>query len=346
MAGVPADMMSAAVYQGDGRIEVEQVPVPDPGPGEMLIEISACGICGSDLHLVFDGYASPGSILGHEWSGTVASHPTDSGWTAGDRVVFSPTPGCGRCRPCRRGRPAVCRDRPPSDLRDQRGAFAQFITVGTGNAVRIPASLSSRSAALAEPTAIALHAIRLSGARPGDRVLVTGGGPVGLLVTAVLRAQGVADITVSEPVEARRLRALAVGAARVVRPDALEAPGPGTTVEHPFAVAFECSGRARAAEQALGQLDRAGTLVFVGTGPEPVAVNHNRMIVLELEAVGAVNYDDDGLVAALDLLDGGSLPLGHLIEADTVPLGDLMETMRRLSRGEIPAKVLVHPEVS
>jgi threonine dehydrogenase-like Zn-dependent dehydrogenase len=227
-----------------------------------------------------------------------------------------------------------------------RGAFAQYITVSSANTLRIPDSLGTRAAALTEPTAITLHAVQLSGVRPDDRVLVTGAGPVGLILVAVLSAQGVGDITVSEPVAVRRAQALAVGATRVVVPDELEEPALGGTVAGACAVAFECSGRARAAEAALAQLDRAGTLVFVGTGAEPTRVNHNRMIVLELEALGTFNYSAEGFQPALDLLDSGTLPLDQLIEADDVPLSGVMDAMHRLSRGEIPAKVLVSPERS
>jgi 2-desacetyl-2-hydroxyethyl bacteriochlorophyllide A dehydrogenase len=330
--------MAAAVYVGDGHIAVERVPVPEARPGELLVEVSECGICGSDLHLVFSRYAKPGAILGHEWSGTVvAGEGAGSGWTTGERVVFSPTPGCGVCRPCRRGRPSVCLQRQPSDIREMRGAFAQYVAVSSANLLRIPDSLPSRSAALAEPTAIALHAVELS---------VTGGGPVGLIIVAVLRARGVADVTVCEPVALRRERALAVGAAGSVAPEDLVDPSLGSTVAEPYAVAFECSGHASAAERALGQLDFAGTLVFVGTGSEPTRVNHNRMIILELEAVGTFNYSAEGFRPALDLLDSGAMPLDALIEADAVPLSGVMEAMERLSRGEIPAKVLVEPRAS
>ena len=338
--------MTAAVCVGEGRIAVEEVPMPEPRPGELLVEVAACGICGSDLHLVFENYARPGAILGHEWSGTVAStQGAGPGWSGGERVVFNPTPGCGRCRPCRRGRPSVCVQRGPSDMRDMRGAFAQYVTVSAGNALRIPDSLTTRVAALAEPTAIAIHAVELADVRPEDRVLVTGGGPVGLLMVAVLRARGVTDITVSEPVAARRQQALAVGAARTVLPDSLEDPAPGSIVSGAYAVAFECSGHASAGRRALAQLDFAGTLVFVGTGAEPVPVNHNRMIVLELEAVGAFNYSAEGFQPALDLLESGALPVDRLIEPEDVALDGVMDAMERLSRGEIPAKVLVNPEV-
>ena len=338
--------MAAAVYVGDGRIALEQVPCPEPGPTEALVEIAECGICGSDLHMVFERYAKPGAILGHEWSGIVSTAPSGSGWSPGDRVVGNPSPGCGVCRPCRRGRPSVCLNRAAADFAGYRGAFCQYKAVAADALIRIPDSLPTRVAALAEPMAITLHALRLADVGPDDRVLVTGAGPVGLLLVAVLRAQGISDITVSEPSAVRRQQALDVGAAHVVTPDTLEPPPMTLPVAEPYQVVFECSGHASAAEAGFGQLDYAGTLVIVGTGFEPPRINQNRMIIFELEIIGAYNYNDEGFQPAVDLLASGTLPFDALIEPHNIPLGDVMVSMERLARGEIPSKVMVQPGLS
>jgi 2-desacetyl-2-hydroxyethyl bacteriochlorophyllide A dehydrogenase len=334
--------MPAAVYQADGSLAVEEVPVPRPGPGEALIEVSHCGVCGTDLHLVLERYARPGAVLGHEWSGTVAG-PGAGDFEPGTGVVADASPGCGECRACRRGRPSVCLRRPPPDYFGFRGAFARYVVAPDSRLLPVPAALDLRTAALSEPTAIAIHAVNLSGVETDDRVLVTGGGPVGLLITAVLAARGVRQVTVSEPSPGRRRRALEVGAAQAVAPEALSAAPMGRPVPSPFSIAFECSGAAAAAESALDQLDFAGTLVFVGTGRELPRINHNRSIVLELTILGSYNYDGAGFAPALDLLASGRLPIERLIEPDDVGLGDLRATMDRLAAGEVPGKVLVSP---
>jgi len=174
-----------------------------------------------------------------------------------------------------------------------------------------------------------------------DRVLVTGAGPVGLLTLSVLLARGVGDVTVSEPSPVRRARASAIGATSVFSPDELLSAPLGQPVERPFAVVFECSGQAGAAEVGLDQLDFAGTLIFVGTGRQLPRINHNRMIVLELTALGAYNYDDDGFGPALELLASGALPTDLLIEPDDVALDGLIDAMERRAGGEIPGKVMV-----
>ncbi|HVJ95747.1 MAG TPA: alcohol dehydrogenase catalytic domain-containing protein [Acidimicrobiia bacterium] len=340
------ESMRAAVYVGDGAIEVQDIAVPELGSGDALVEVSHCGICGTDLHLVLEQYARPGSVLGHEWSGTVAATGPDvHDWEPGTPVVLNPTGGCGTCRACRAGRPAVCLQRDAPDLLDfSHGAFTRYKLVRAAQLLRIPEELTLRQAALSEPTAIAIHTVNLSGVGAGDRVLVTGGGPVGLLTTAVLRARGVDDITVSEPAPARRERAQAVGATRVVDPSELPRAPMGRAVDDPFTVAFECSGNARAAESALDQLDYAGTLVFVGTGHEFPRVNHNRMIVMEQTIIGAYNYDADGFVTALALLASGALPLDLLIEPVDIGLRELQPTLHRLAAGELPGKVMVVPQ--
>jgi 2-desacetyl-2-hydroxyethyl bacteriochlorophyllide A dehydrogenase len=345
---MPDDVMPAAVYVGDGAIEVQQLPVPEFGPDDALIEVSHCGICGTDLHLVLERYARPGSVLGHEWAGTIAARGVDAqGWEIGARVVLDPTPGCGRCRACTRGRSSVCLRRDPPDLLDfSRGAFCRYKVAPAARLLRVPDTLSTRAAALTEPTAIAMHTVNLAHASPDDRVLVTGGGPVGLLTTAVLRSRGVRDIVVSEPAPARRERALEVGATTAVAPDELPRARMGRPVDAPFTIAFECSGNAAAAESALDQLDYAGTLVFVGTGNTPPRVNQNRVIVMEQTLIGAYNYDAAGFRPALELLASGSLPLDRLIEPVDIHLDEVLPTMHRLTAGELPGKVMVTPEVS
>jgi (R,R)-butanediol dehydrogenase/meso-butanediol dehydrogenase/diacetyl reductase len=293
---------------------------------------------------VLEQYARPGSVLGHEWAGTLAAVGSQvKGWEVGTRVVANPTPGCGECRACKRGRPSVCLRREPPDLLDfSHGAFTRYKLVDAGRLLRIPDAVTTRAAALTEPTAIALHAVALSGATRDDRVLVTGAGPVGLLITAVLMAQGICDITVSEPSAARRERSAELGATSI-KPSALSRAPMGRTVENAFTVVFECSGTAKAAEQALDQLDYAGTFVFVGTGHDMPRVNHNRVIVLEQTIIGAYNYDQAGFAPALDLLASGTLPLEHLIEPNDIGLDEILPTLHRLAAGELPGKVMVRP---
>jgi 2-desacetyl-2-hydroxyethyl bacteriochlorophyllide A dehydrogenase len=340
--------MRAVVYEAPGRMRVEEREVPDPGPEDVVIAVDRCGICGTDLHLFLDGLGKRGSIGGHEYAGTIAAVGAEvRSWTPGDRVVAGPRASCGRCAACLAGRPVLCDVRPDVAGDGFQGGFAEFVRVHDSQPRRVPDDLDLRAAALAEPLAVALHAITRSGASAGRRALVSGAGPLGLLVIAALRARGVAEVAVSEPRSNRRERAVAVGATRALAPDDLEAPAmPFEVNADAYDVVIECSGQRAAMEVALGQLGRGGTLVLVGTGGSPPTFDQYRILLNELVITGAFNYDADGFEQALDLLASGRLPVDHLIEPDDMPLDELLPAMKRLAAGELVAKVMVAPRAT
>ena len=345
MSDIPTTM-PAAVYRKAGVIEVVDHPVPTLGPRDVLVEVSHCGVCGSDLHLVLEGWGQADSIGGHEYTGEVAAVGAEvSEWAPGDEVVAGPSVRCGECRPCRSGRPSLCLARDAVGASDFQGAFARYTRVPADELLAVPSGLPMRAAALAEPLAVALHGITLAEVEPGDRVIVFGAGPIGALTTAALAAQGHTDITVVEPTEPRQELASAVGATRVVHPDRLEAPGwhPGHLVDDPYDAALECSGRAAAMEAALGQLGRAGRLVLVGAGMDRPSFDPNRILLNELVLTGAFTYDADGFPRALELLASGRMPLDRLIEPEDVPLGGLLDAMHDLAGGRTAGKVMINP---
>jgi len=337
--------MRAAVYRAPRLLAVEERRVPTIGPKDVLIEVSHCGICGTDLHFVLEGMGRPGSVGGHEYSGRIVAHGSEvAGWALGDAVVGGPRPGCGSCEYCRADRPVLCSGRSLVDLDGFEGAFAEYIRVHESQLVRIPDRLPLRHAALAEPLAVALHALTRSGIRPGQRALVMGAGPIGLLVVAALRARGIDEVSVSEPGTARRARAVEVGAACVQHPEELETQGmPFRLVECPVDVVFECSGRPAAMEAGLTQLRRAGTLVLVGTGLARPKFDHNRILLNELVVTGAFNYDARGFEDALRLLASGALPVEQLIEPEDVSLKGMLEALFELEHGVRAGKVMVAP---
>jgi threonine dehydrogenase-like Zn-dependent dehydrogenase len=341
----PKVAMRAAIYQEPGRLTIEERPVPRPGPHEVLIRISHCGVCGTDLHFVMDGWGRPGSIGGHEYSGVVSAVGSDVvGWVVGDAVVAGPDVGCGDCRQCRNHRVSLCDAQSDAAMAEYVGAFAEFKLVEAAQLHRIPSNLSLRDAAIAEPLAVSLHGITQSGIQPGQRALITGAGPVGMFTLAALRAQGVDDVTVSEPSDVRRALAEKVGATRTIAPAELVAPPlPFTLVDDPYDVAFECSGKAAAVESALAALAKTGTLCLMGTGAERPQFDAMRVLLNELVVTGAYAYDENGFARALEMIASGSLPTDLLIAENDIGLDDLLEAMRLLVAGEIAGKVLVAP---
>ncbi len=346
------ETMPAAVFQGIRDVRVTAVPTPSLSSNDVLIEVSHCGICGSDLHFVvhWPGAGKPGSIEGHEFSGTVvAVGESVTQWQVGDHVVGGPSPRCGRCEYCLAQRPSLCveRGRAGADDGGWMGAFAQYKKLDADQMLRVPDGLELKHAALVEPMAVALHGItRAGGADATKRYLITGGGPIGFLSVAALLAEGVTDIVVSEPHATRRALCERIGA-RTVEPDALSIPGmPHDLVEEPFDVVLECSGQRAAMEVGLAQLKRAGTMVFVGAGIHPPRIDPNRVLLNELTITGAFVYDHDGFPRALELLASGRVPLDALVEDEDVPLDGLVEACIALNDGMLAAKVMVIPKVT
>lgn len=342
----PPDEMPVAIYTGPGRLAVEVRPTPRPGPGEVLVEVGHCGVCGTDLHLVLEGWGTPGTIPGHEASGTVAAVGDGvTRWAVGDAVVAGPTTRCGTCEACRAGRPSLCADRSTPGRADPPGGFAGYLLLPEHQLLAVPDGLSARQAALTEPLAVALHAITRSAIAPGRTALVSGLGPIGALVLAALRAAG-HDVDVVEPGPARQQLAERLGARRVLHPDEVRTYSiaePDAIDPDAVDVVFECSGHRTAMEAGLGRLVRGGTLVLVGNGIDPPRFDPNRILLNELTVTGSFVYDAGGFEAALDLLASGRLPLDELVEPDDVDLDGLLPAMRGLAEGRIARKVLVAP---
>jgi (R,R)-butanediol dehydrogenase/meso-butanediol dehydrogenase/diacetyl reductase len=342
--------MPAAVYRRPGVVEVEERPVPSPGPGEVLVEVDHCGICGSDIHLLFEGWAGkPGLVAGHEYTGSVfAVGAGVDGWAPGDPVVGGPSPRCGRCRRCREGKPSQC-EHQGSIVDDSDGAFARFVLVRAASLVALPSGLTARQAALAEPLAVALHGITRAGVVADDSVMVIGAGPIGALSIAALVARGTGPVVAVEPGERRRELARRLGATEVLHPDDLEtfpAWEPERMSGRAVDVVLECSGRRSAMEAGFHQLRRGGTLALVGAGVEQPSFDPNRFILNELSVVGSFVYDLDGFDRALELLADDDFPTDLLIEADDVPLDGLSEALAGLAEGRFAGKVMVVPRVS
>mgnify|MGYP002630625094 FL=1 len=337
--------MKASVYHRRGELEVEDRPVPELGEHDVLLEVDFCGVCGSDIHFVLEGWGQPGSVEGHEFSGRVAAIGAKvDKWKIGEEAVGGPLPRCGECNFCQAGRPSLCAGRStPGVAVNNDGAFAQFVRVNQEHLLKIPAGLSVKGAALAEPLAVALHGINRSGVQAGQRLLITGGGPIGALSIAAAKIRGVEEIVLSEPHPKRRALGELLGAT-VMAPEEMVVPSfPTEIIENPFDVVLECSGNRVAMENSLTQLQRGGTLVLVGAGIDAPRFDPNRILLNELVITGSFVYDPDGFERALEMLALPGFPIDLLIEPESVPLIGLFGALEDLARGDLAAKVMVTP---
>ena len=346
--GERPERMSAAVLQGPGALAVQEVPVPALGADDVLVAIDLCGVCGSDLHMVLEGWGEAGSWQGHEWIGRVAAvGDAVTRWQPGDEVVGGPSVRCGTCAMCRAGRPSLCADRDTPGIGPEQGAFATYKVTPADELLALPVGLDPRAAALAEPLAVALHGVHQGQAAPGQRVLVMGAGPIGALEHR--RApRPRAWTTSAAPSPARPAvrspkRSAPPGSSTRAISRCPRSPIPAASSTTPSTSCSSAPASARAMEAGLAQLVRGGTLVLVGAGIEAPRFDPNRILLNELRITGAFTYDAGGFEQALALLGSDDFPVDALLEPGEVGLPDLLEAMQDLAAGRRAGKVLVRP---
>lgn len=306
--------MKAAVFQGAGRIEVIEVPEPMPEPGEVLIRVHYCGICGSDMEAFHTGMYELGLIIGHEFAGEVVSVGEGvENWAPGDRVTVNDALPCGVCSSCVRGQGTLCDDllMPGITL---NGGMAEFVAVPERAVHRLPEGVSMRQGALVEPLAVALHAVRSSKVRSGEKVLVMGAGTIGLLVIQCACLTGAGEVYVSEVNPFHAALAKELGASEAFDPGKHNLAvdlGSRTGGEGP-AVIYTCTGAASAMEEAITLVAKGGQIMVVGLGVEPMAVDFLTVVLHELEIRGSyLGYEE--FPDAIDCISQGHVEVDALI---------------------------------
>lgn len=332
--------MRAAIFDGVGHpLRIDQLPRPEPAADEVLLRIAACGICGSDLHITEDPVTfgvGQGTVLGHEFAGEVAAIGDDvTGLRIGDRVAVAPMRGCGHCENCLKGEPAWC-----SEMRLIGGGYAEFTTVAARQCRRLPDDLPMEEGALAEPLSVALHALNRSSLKTGDRVLILGAGPIGLLVAFWARRRGAAAVVVADLTRHQEQRAAAVGATGF----AVSGPGLDADVHKMIGgkpdIVFECVGKKGLIDFACRLVRNRGKVIAVGLcvgGDEwdPFAVIHK-----EIEVVFAVFFNMAEFATALETLGPGRFRPQALI-TDRINFGRVPDTFEALRRRTTQCKVLI-----
>ncbi len=264
--------MKAARLHGIRDIHIDEVPRPEPGPGEVLLKMAAVGVCGSDVHYYLDGGIGDAVIaapitMGHEPSAYVAALGAGvEGLEIGQLVAIEPAIPCGHCEMCLTGHPNLCPNvrfcgTPPID-----GVFSDYAVMPADNCVPLPEGFSAVEGALLEPLGVAIHTVDLSHLRVAQSIVVLGAGPIGLLIAAVARAAGAGQILMTEPIPERRAFALNYIADAVFDPSsedvvaAVQEATNGRGVD----IAFEAAGAADTPQNGVDMLRPGGTLVLCG----------------------------------------------------------------------------------
>jgi len=322
--------MRAAFCRAPGTFTIEEVDRPAPGPGEVVIRVRNCGICGSDLHWYHDQMMVPQVCPGHEIAGEVAD--VGAGVTAlraGDAVAVEGIASCAACRCCLAGDYHHC---PRIGLVGITipGGFAEYLRMPARHCFRVPAGVAFATAALSEPLGVAVHAVRIAGLRIGQRVLVLGAGTIGLMAVVAARAGGAGEIIVTARRPQQKAAALALGADRVV--DAAE-PIAADPLEAPVDLVIETvGGVADTLDTAVAACRPGGTICVLGvftTAPRFPAL---MLLARELRILGSFVYSRAGAHADFDvvqdLLARHGAHLGRTLVTHRFPLADIAAGFR------------------
>ncbi|MPZ22706.1 MAG: alcohol dehydrogenase catalytic domain-containing protein [Dehalococcoidia bacterium] len=340
--------MKAAVFYGPGRFVVEERPEPEPRANQVLVRVEYAGICGTDLHHAeAPPYKVPpeGVIMGHEFSGQIAGVGSDvDSSRIGENVVVLHLLPCYQCDSCQRGLMNLClRPNEKVGLGTLPGGFAEYVAVEQTMAVPL-GEFDARAGSLVEPLAVAYHAVALSGIGEGDSALVTGCGPIGLLLLVVLRHMGAGPLIASEVSPYRREEVRRIGVEHAFDPLEADLDEEVRGIVGPLGIgyAFECSGNPTAFRQALELLRPAGTMMVVGFGDREVTISARTIQATQLRVIGSRAYNDY-YDAALDLMSNG-LDLPDIISAER-PLEDLERSIKELGSGSDLSKVVIRPSM-
>lgn len=318
-------MLAARFYQ-PRDVRVEEVPDPEPGPGDVLIRVRNCSLCGADLKTIQHGHhrLSPPRVLGHEIAGEVVSAGAEvTGWSAGDSVQVIAAIPCGACRECQAGHPTVCTRRENMGYQHD-GGFAEFMLVpakviAVGGLNRIPDGTGPAEASLAEPLACVLNAQELCGVTSGDEVLIIGDGPAGCLHARLARARGAARVIMAgrRPAHLARVAELVAPDAAICAPDGDLAEQVGKVTDGRGAdVVIAAAGSGTVQEQAIGcAAPRGRVSLYSGLPPgtPPPVFDTNHVHYHELTVSGTSGASPAQTAHALGLIASGAVPVTDLI---------------------------------
>jgi len=341
--------MRAAVFEATGSpLACVSVPDPEPGPEDLIIKVSYSGVCGTDLHLTqpgMDTFLPPGTILGHEFAGEVVGMGRGAAarWRTGERVTVMPYRPCAACgMRCKDGLDIICPNVAYLGIAAP-GGNAEFVCVGSEQALRLPGGVADQAGALVEPLAVGLHAVRKAGTLLGQTVLIIGGGPVGVAVALFARLSGAARVVVSELQETRRARARVLGASDVLNPaDGPVAEAFRALTGGPPDVVFECVGTPGMIQEAVDQARLFGRVVVVGACMEQDYLHPIRALSKEILMSFALGHAREDFAFVIDCLERGAFDPGAMITG-VVDFAQFPGAFEGLRSAQDACKVLLKP---
>ncbi len=341
--------MRAVALKEKRKFEIKEIEEPISKNGEVIIDVVMAGICGSDLHY-FETGEPKGLILGHEFSGHVVDPGSREDLKVGDLVTALPISPCGHCEACESGNLQYCKETWSDAVGlslTRPGALTKRISVRPDMVLKVPENVSAKEMALVEPTAVALHGVHLANIKLGEKVLVIGGGIIGLMSAMLAKKEGASFVAVSETNPGRGKKALALGVADkyydATKENMIQEVMADT--KSGFDVVIECCGNAGAVTSSLMMVKPGGTVVLVGVATGPISIPTVIAVMNELTVQGAIAYTKDEFEKTIAMISSKQLEVLPFVD-DVVSLDQVQDAYERLTSGTDQAvKILVDPNL-
>ena len=340
--------MKSAVFYGKHDLRVEEHEMPKVGPKDVLIQVKACGVCGTDVH-IYEGdkgaaEVTPPTILGHEFSGVIAEVGSEvTNYKAGDRVCIDPNCYCGACEPCRNGVVHYCEHMIGYGT-TVNGGFAEYCAVNERQVYKLGDNTSFEQGAMTEPVACCLHGMDMCEIRPGHQVVVIGGGMRGLLMLQLSRRAGAAKVALLEPVESKREVGKKLGADICIDPIHEDVKARLKEVGMTWVnTVIECVGRPSTIEQAIDIAGNKAVVMMFGLTKPDETISVKPFEIFRKELVLKASYINPYTQKrALDLIDSGRLDVSSMVYevADLDELADILSNPELRAKG----KYIISPE--
>ncbi len=306
--------MKAIMFKGKGRLEIEEVATPKVDKEEVLVEVKATGICGTDRH-IYNGEApaKPPMIPGHEIAGVVVDLGEGvNNVKKGDRIAVDPNIFCNNCFYCKRGEIHLCENLEAVGV-TRDGGFAEYVLIPATNVYRLPDAISYTAGAMVEPLSCCLHGIDIAGVQTGDLVVVLGGGAIGLILAQLALLSGARKVIISEPDSIKREKAKTLGLENVVVPDMIKEVVTNLS-KYGADIVIEAVGRAETVAQSFELVRRGGTIVLFGVSPEDMELPISPFDIYQKELTVKGSYINPFVTdRAIDILAAGKIEVEGLV---------------------------------
>lgn len=339
--------MKAALLEDVKKIKIGEIEEPKPDNNKVIIDIIKTGICGSDLHN-WEAGNPKGLVLGHEFTGKVVNPGSRQDLKIGDRVTALPISPCGHCEACETGNPQYCQETWSHAIGlslDNPGGLTKKIAIRPDMVIKLPDNVSDEEGAMVEPTAVGLHAIHLADIKVGDKVLVVGGGIIGLVSAMFAKLEGAEFVALSETNESRGKKAVNLNVADewFDAKDANFLKNVYVKIPNGFDIVIDCSGNTKAVESELMSVKAGGTIVLVGVSQKPIEFASVIAVMKEITLKGSIAYTKEEFKNCISLISNKKIDVMKFVD-DIVPLSDTQKAYERLTSGTDSAvKIMIDP---